>query len=144
MVGPYSRREFMSTTIPTATAAYAAVLGLLAAALTVRVILRRVSTGIQAGDGGNASLAQAIRAHANLAEQAPLALLLIAFAESLGTPTPWVHALGVMLVLARVSSAWGLSRSLGPTQPRQAGAGLTVLVGVAASLLIFYRLLTTT
>jgi uncharacterized membrane protein YecN with MAPEG domain len=49
-----------------------------------------------------------------------------------------------MLVLARVSNAWGLSRSLGPTQPRQAGAGLTVLVGVAASLLIFYRLLTTT
>jgi uncharacterized membrane protein YecN with MAPEG domain len=134
----------MSTTIPTVTAAYAAVLGLLAAALTVRVILRRVSTGIQAGDGGNAPLAQAIRAHANLAEQAPLALLLIAFAESLGTPIAWVHALGVMLVLARVSNAWGLSRSLGPTQPRQAGAGLTVLVGVAASLLIFYRLLTTT
>jgi uncharacterized membrane protein YecN with MAPEG domain len=131
----------MSIVVPTASAAYAAVLGLLAATLTVRVILKRVSTGIQAGDGGNAQLAQAIRAHANLAEQAPLALLLIAFAEGLGTPAGWIHALGAVLVLARLSNAWGLSRSLGPTQPRQAGAGLTVLVGVVASLLIFYRLL---
>lgn len=131
----------MSTVIPTASALYAAILGLLAAALTVRVILNRVSTGIQAGDGGNARLGQAIRAHANLSEQVPLALLLIAWVEVLGTPTIWVHALGVVLVLARLSNAWGLSHSLGPTQPRQAGAGLTVLVVVVASLLILYRLL---
>jgi uncharacterized membrane protein YecN with MAPEG domain len=131
----------MSTVIPTAAALYAAILGLLAALLTVRVILSRVSTGIQAGDGGNARLGQVIRAHANLSEQVPLALLLIALVEVLGTPAVWVHALGVVLVLARLSSAWGLSHSLGPTQPRQAGAGLTVAVVVVASLMIFYRLL---
>ena len=131
----------MSTVVPATSAIYAAFLGLLAAVLTVRVILQRVKTGIQAGDGGNADLGQAIRAHANLSEQAPLALLLLMFAEALGTPTAWLHALGVVLVLARLSSAWGLSRSLGPTQPRQAGAGLTVLVVVSAALLIGYRLL---
>lgn len=132
----------MSTVVPTVVAIYAAMLGLLAALLTVRVIVNRVKTGIQVGDGGNAVLGQAIRAHANLGEQAPLALLLIALVEVIGTPTPWVHALGGALVLARLSSAWGLSRSLGLTQPRQAGAGLTVLVVVASSLLIFYRVLT--
>ena len=42
--------------------------------------------------------------------------------------------------LARWASAWGLSHSLGPTQPRQAGAGMTVLVVVACSLLIAYQL----
>ena len=131
----------MSTIVPTASALYAALLGLLAAVLTVRVILQRVKTSIQAGDGGHADLGQAIRAHANLSEQAPLALLLLMFAEVLGTPAAWVHALGVVLVLARLSSAWGLSRSLGPTQPRQAGAGVTVLVVVSAALLIGYRLL---
>ena len=131
----------MSTVVPTTSAIYAALLGLLAAVLTVRVILQRVRTGIQAGDGGNADLGQAIRAHANLSEQAPLALLLLMFAEVLGTPAAWLHALGVVLVLARLSSAWGLSRSLGPTQPRQAGAGITVLVVVSAALLIGYRLL---
>ena len=125
---------------PTVSAAYAAVLGLLAAVLTVRVILNRVKTGIQAGDGGNAPLARAIRAHANLAEQVPLALLLIVLAEATGTPAGLVHALGGALVVARLASAWGLSRSLGPTTPRQAGAGLTLLVIAAAALLVLWRL----
>jgi hypothetical protein len=39
-------------------------------------------------------------------------------------------------------SAFGLSRSLDASQPRQLGAGLTVLVVVAASLLIALRLVT--
>ena len=131
----------MSTVTPTASALYAAILGLLAATLTVRVIMGRAKTGVQAGDGGHAGLGQAIRAHANLSEQAPLALLLIALVEVLGTPTAWVHALGIVLVLARLSSAWGLSHSLDASQARQSGAGLTVLVVVLASLLIFYRVL---
>ena len=131
----------MSTIVPTTSAIYAALLGLLAAVLTVRVILQRVKTGIQAGGGGNADLGQAIRAHANFSEQAPMALLLLMFAEVLGTPAAWLHSLGVVLVLARLSSAWGLSHSLGPTQPRQVGAGVTVLVVVSAALLIGYRLM---
>lgn len=131
----------MSTVIPTASALYAAILGLLAAMLTVRVIVGRVKTGIQTGDGGNGQLGQAIRAHANLSEQVPLALLLIALVEVLGTPAVWVHALGIVLVLARLSSAWGLSHSLDASQARQTGAGLTLLVVVAASLSIFYRVL---
>jgi uncharacterized membrane protein YecN with MAPEG domain len=131
----------MSVITPVVSAAYAALLGLLAAALTVRVILNRVKTGIQVSDGGNAPLAQAIRAHANFAEQVPLALLLMVLAEATGTPAGLVHVLGAALVVARLANAWGLSRSLGPTTPRQAGAGLTVLVVAAAALLILYRLL---
>jgi len=138
--GSSSRKEIrMSTVVPTTAAAYAAVLGLLAAVLTVRVILGRVRTGIQTGDGGNATLGQAIRAHANLTEQVPLALLLIVLVDTLGTPTVFVHALGGVLVLGRLLSALGLSRSLAASQPRQSGAGLTLLVVVAASLLIAYR-----
>jgi uncharacterized protein len=131
----------MSPVIPFVSAAYAAALGLFAAFLTVRVILNRVRTGVHSGDGGHAQLGQAIRAHANLAEQVPLALLLIVLAETTGSPAGFIHVLGSLLVVARFSNAWGLSHSLGPTPPRQAGAGLTVLVVVAASLLIFYRVL---
>jgi uncharacterized membrane protein YecN with MAPEG domain len=80
-----------------------------------------------------------------LSEQVPLALLLlpIALVEGCSARRPpfGCHALGVVLVLARLSSAWGLSHSLGPTQARQAGAGLTLAVVVVASLMIFYRLL---
>jgi uncharacterized membrane protein YecN with MAPEG domain len=93
----------MTPILPTISAVCAALLGLLAALLVVRVILNRVRLQVNAGDGGHAVLAQAIRAHSNLSEHVPLALL------------------------------------LGPTPARQAGAGLTVLVTVAAALLIPYR-----
>ena len=131
----------MSPVLPTVSALYAAIFGLFAVFLTVRVIVLRGRTGIQLGDGGDAALGQAIRAHANLAEQVPLALLLIVLAEMAGTNASIVLALGAVLVVARLLNAWGLSHSLGPTTPRQAGAGLTMLVVVAASLLIVYRLI---
>lgn len=129
----------MSISLPAVSAIYVALFGLLAALLTVRVIRGRVRTGVHAGDGGDAQLAQAIRAHANLAEQVPLALLLIVLVELTGTLSGIVHGLGAALVVARLANAWGLSHSLGPTTPRQAGAGLTVLVIVVASLLLLYR-----
>ncbi len=130
----------MLTNLPYVTALYAALLGLLAALLTINVIRLRTRYVVSAGDGGHASLAQAIRAHANFAEHVPLALLLIGFAEASGTPKPIIHVLGIVLVLARLSSAMGLSSSLADKLPRRAGAGLTVLVTIAASLLILGRL----
>jgi len=131
----------MSINVPAVSALYAALIGLLAFVLTVRVILNRVKSGVQAGDGGNARLAQAIRAHGNFAEHAPLALLLIVLAEVVGTPITIIHVLGVALLIARLANAFGLSRSLGPTMPRQAGAGLTGVVVIASCLLILYRVL---
>jgi hypothetical protein len=132
--------SLMTPTLPFVSAALAAVLGLLAAALTARVIVLRVRFKVDAGDGGHPGLAQAIRAHANLAEQVPLALLLIAFAEATGATALAIYVLAAALLAARLASAWGLSHSLGPTSTRQAGAALTVLVVVSASLLVLYRL----
>jgi len=130
----------MTPVAPQIAAVYAALVGLLAALLTVRVILNRVRFKVDVGDGGHAALAQAIRAHANLAEQAPLALLLLALAEALGAPGLAVIGLGGVLLLARLASAWGLSRSLGQSSARQGGAGMTVLVMVLTSLLLLAKL----
>jgi uncharacterized membrane protein YecN with MAPEG domain len=130
----------MMMNLPYVTAFYAALIGLLAAVLTIRVIVGRGKFAVAAGDGGNASLAQAIRAHANFAEQAPLVLLVIGFAEASGTPKLIIHGLGIVLLLARVLSAIGLSRSLADTLLRRVGAGLTLLTLVAASVLILLRL----
>ena len=47
----------MNATIPMICAVYAAILGLLGAALTVNVIVNRVRSGVDAGDGGVAKLA---------------------------------------------------------------------------------------
>jgi uncharacterized membrane protein YecN with MAPEG domain len=127
----------MTTTIPMISALYGAILGLLGAALTVNVIVNRVRSGIDAGDGGVAKLAQAIRAHANFAEQAPLGLVLIGFAEMLTVRALAVHVLGAALVVTRLASGVGLNRSLGLSSLRQLGAGLGIVVLVAASVAIF-------
>ena len=65
--------------------------------------------------------------------------LLLAFAESAGYARSIILVLGALLLVARLASAWGLSHSLGASTPRQAGAGMTLLVTVIASLLILYR-----
>ena len=128
------------TSFPTITATVAALIGLLAVLLAARVIVFRVRFKVNAGDGGHAPLAQAIRAHANLVEHAPLALIVLAFAEASVPAWRWlIMVLGVVLLIARLASAWGLSHSLGGSTGRQAGAGLTQLVTVVASLLVLSR-----
>lgn len=132
----------MTFTPPVITAGYAALVGLLAAFLTVRVIIHRGRFKVDTGDGGHAELAQSIRAHGNLTEHAPIALFLIGFAEMLQAPTLAVIGLGGVMLLARLASAWGLSNSLHmESKARQSGAGLTVLVVVLTALLVLYRLM---
>lgn len=119
--------------IPMITALYAAILGFLGAALTINAIRHRVRSGVSTGDGKDAGLAQAIRAHANFAEQVPLALIVISFAEVLGSRPLVVHVLGVVLVAARLVSAYALNRSLAQTPQRNFAAAVTQLVVVVAS-----------
>ena len=131
----------MTTAFPAVSATVAALIGLLAVFLTFRVIALRVRYQVDAGDGGHAALAQAIRAHANLLELAPLALLLLAFAEWSIAWRGVILALGILLVVARLASAWGLSHSLELGNARKVGAALTALVVVACSVLVLYRML---
>jgi uncharacterized protein len=127
---------FMNATIPMITALYAAMLGLLGAALTINVIVNRVRSRVDAGDGGVAGLAQAIRAQANFVEQAPLALIVIALAETAGARPLVVQILGIVLLATRLASAYALNRSLGQSPLRQFGGGMGVLVLAAASVVL--------
>jgi uncharacterized protein len=126
----------MNATAPKITAVYAAILGLLGAALTVNVIVNRVRTRVDAGDGGIATLSQAIRAQGNFIEQAPLALIIIALGEAVGANSLVVQVLGAALVASRLASAYALNRSLGQSPLRQFGGGSSVLVLAAASVLL--------
>jgi uncharacterized membrane protein YecN with MAPEG domain len=112
----------------------AAILGLLGALLTVNVIVNRVRSKVEAGDGGVAKLAQAIRAHGNFVEQAPLALIVLAAADAAGTRPVVVEALGVALILSRLAAAYALNQSLANTPLRQFGGGVSVLVAAAAAI----------
>jgi uncharacterized protein len=130
----------MTPTIPLITALTAAVLGLLGASLTANVIINRVRTGIIAGDGGVASLAQAIRAHGNFVEQAPLTLILLGLAEAIAVRPLVVGILGILLVAARLASAYGLNRSLGASGARQFAGGLSIVLPAAISIAILLAL----
>jgi uncharacterized membrane protein YecN with MAPEG domain len=129
----------MLSTVPIFTA-YAAILGLLGAALTANVILLRVRTGVESGDGGLASLMQALRAHGNFVEQAPIALILLASAEFAGARPMLLHVFGVALVVARLASAWALNRSIRQQPLRQFSGGLSDLLLVAMPVAILLAL----
>ncbi|HEV8014518.1 MAG TPA: MAPEG family protein [Stellaceae bacterium] len=132
----------MQPIIPVTTAFFAALLGFLGALLTTNVIANRVRTKVNAGDGSVPGLAQAIRAHANSVEQAPLALLVIGAAESFGARILFIEILGWALIATRLASAYALNRSLGQSPLRQFGGGVSVLILIAASalaLLAYYR-----
>lgn len=92
------------------TALYAGLLALLFVYLAVRVIQLRREGRVAVGDGGNALLLRRMRVHANFAEYVPLALILMALAESLNTWTWLLHIFGVALLAGRISHAYGVSQ----------------------------------
>src|SRR5512143_1314199 len=93
------------------TALYASLLVPLFLLLASRVIRARRGARVAVGDGGNASLMRRMRVHANFAEYVPLALLLMALAESLGTSIWLLHALGIPLLVGRLVHAFGMSQA---------------------------------
>ncbi len=126
--------------MPHITGVYAALIGLLAVYLTANVIRFRLRFKVGTGDGGHPELGQAIRAHGNLIEHAPLALILIGSAEALGANSKLIYVLGALLVIGRLASAWGLSQSSGTTQGRQIGLALTAIAMLVASLTVLAKI----
>jgi uncharacterized membrane protein YecN with MAPEG domain len=120
-------------TPPKIVALYALVLAVMYVVLTIRVIKRRMATRTSVGDGGDALLNRAIRIHANFAEFVPFALLMIALAEMNGSPAWSIHVLGGVLVLARLSHAYGLQSDT-RLQFRKAGMIGTFIVLVGAGI----------
>jgi len=90
---------------------YAALLGALFVVLSVRAIGARRAARVAIGPLGQVPLDRRVRAHANFAEYAPLALLLLAFAELRGVPAPALHAGCAVLLVGRAAHAWGISQA---------------------------------
>ena len=116
---------------------YAGLLTLWFLLLSVRVMnLRR---DVSFGDSGDIAITRVIRAHANFAEYVPLALLLMGFLEVTRYSIYLLHALGVILVVARLLHGLALSFGWQPRFGRVAGAGLTVLVLLVEAVLCVYQ-----
>ena len=112
--------------ILTVTPIYAALVALLFLVLSARVISYRRANMISLGDTGDKALLKRMRAQANCAEYAPLALFLMLVAELNGAPAFAVHLMGAALLAGRVLHAVGFSATPQKMILRQSGMLLTL------------------
>jgi uncharacterized membrane protein YecN with MAPEG domain len=115
---------------------YAAIFALLYIGLTIRVILLRNSKRVPFGDGGDATLARAVRIHSNFIEYVPLALILLTAMEMQRRSLYELHILCLLLLLGRISHFFGLSFGGGVNAFRGLGVVLTVLVLLVAACIL--------
>ena len=125
---------------PLRTATYAAILGLILAALSLWVIAGRLGSGVLHGDGGQDTMGRRIRAHANFIEYVPMILILVALLEMMRTNGYLISTLLIILVIARLMHPFGM---LAPVNSMQqyvfrglpAVATMAVLIVAAVTLL---------
>ncbi|MBQ4863597.1 MAPEG family protein [Pseudoalteromonas sp. MMG013] len=117
---------------------YAALLTLFYIKLSFEIIAIRKKQKVGLGDGGNRSLTNAIRAHANFSEYTPLTLILLFILEFQGISSWVVHTAGVGFLAARVIHWQAIKRE--NLKLRVVGMALTFLVlsGLSATSLIVY------
>ncbi len=117
---------------------YAAVLTILYIILTVRTIRLRRKLKISIGDTGNQEMIRAMRAHSNFSEYVPLGLIMIFFVESQGVHTAIVHVFCLMLVIGRVSHAYGISQTKENFRFRIFGMAITLTVLLLCAVYLLY------
>ena len=118
---------------------YVALAALLVVVLSARVVLRRIAARVALGDGDDKELRKRIRVQANAIEYLPLALLLLVALEWNQTRPALLHAFGIVLIVARIVHAIGLSISGGASPARLSGTGLTWAVMVAMAALLIWQ-----
>jgi uncharacterized membrane protein YecN with MAPEG domain len=121
------------------TGLYAALSTLLILILAVRVIAYRRSHKIGLGDGDDGELRKRIRVHGNAIEYLPFGLILLLLLELNQTAPLLLHVFGIVLILARLAHAWGVSRHGGISPGRMIGVVLTFAVLLAMALLLLWQ-----
>ncbi len=116
---------------------YAALLALLFIYSSAQTIKVRRRVRVAVGDGGNSEMLRAMRVHANFAEYVPFTLVLLGMLELQASPAWVLHALGVLLLVARCSHAYCVSQSDENFRFRVLGMmGTFSTMGTAAVLLV--------
>jgi uncharacterized membrane protein YecN with MAPEG domain len=111
---------------------YAAALAILFLILSMRVTVARRTGRVGFGAVAGSDLERRVRVHANFAEYAPFALLLLGMAEIRGADPFWLNAGGILLVAGRLAHAVGLSRPASDDLGRiigMTGSQTAILIG---------------
>lgn len=129
------------------TAFVAAICALLLLLTAIDTVRQRIRAKAAFGDAGDAKLISASRSHGNLAEHAPIVILLLAFLELAHAWHMGLMAIGALFLFGRVIHIWGLylPASTKPPLPRSLGVIITwltlaILSGWTLSLLVTQNL----
>lgn len=125
--------------ILTVTALYTALFLLLLLALATMVVSKRMRGRVAMGDGNQAPLQQAIRAHGNAAEYVPIVLIGLAVLENMGTSPAVLHVYGAAFFIARVAHAWGMAQKITTNNARKLGIVVTWLVMLLMAVQLLWR-----
>ena len=123
------------------TALYLAVFALFASYLAFLPGKIRGTEGISIGDAGRPDLLLAMRRHANFVEYVPYFMTMFAVLELNGASPTFLHAIGSLMVVARVCHAVGLKADTIQSIPRGIGAGGTFLLSLVAAGMLIYQFL---
>ncbi|WP_404365628.1 MAPEG family protein [Marinobacter sp.] len=120
-------------------AVFASVLAVLFIVLGYRVSLFRLKHQKGFGHNNDRDFEAAVRAHANLAEYAPIALILLVVGELNGVSTQLVYWTGLTFVASRLLHAWGMYKGRGgPHKARLVGILLSwISILVMAGLVVW-------
>ena len=116
------------------TAITAAILALLLLALAMLTVKHRLALKAAHGDAEDPGLIAASRSHGNLAEHAPIVLIMLGLLEHNGACAACLTAIAAVFVIGRFAHAWGLHIKSAPGKspiPRQIGVVATWLTILA-------------
>lgn len=114
---------------------YAGIFALFQVYLSWRVVTLRNKYQVRMGDGGHTELTGAVRVHGNLLEYMPMGLILLLLLEAVGFSGWVIHALGILLLAARLLHLKGIHDPAGASISRKIGTRLTWIQMTIASLL---------
>jgi uncharacterized protein len=111
------------------TAFVAAICALMLLITAIDTVRQRFRLRVPFGDGADQKLISASRSHANLAEHAPIVILLLAFLEMSNANHMGLMAIGSLFLAGRVAHIIGLytPMSTKPPLPRSIGVIVTWL-----------------
>ena len=115
------------------TGLYAALLIVLMMVLGGMVSAGRAKNAIALGDGGLPGMTERIRRHANLAENLPMAIILMGICEAQGAGSTWLHGMGLVLLVSRLLHPFGIKHDDPKNLLRAAaatGTAVTLLMGI--------------
>ncbi|MBS3804683.1 MAG: MAPEG family protein [Oleiphilaceae bacterium] len=123
-------------------AVFASVIAVLMVFLAYRVSTFRLKYRQGLGHNEDPDFEAAVRAHGNLVEYAPLALILLVVGELNGVNIKTVYWVGLVFVVSRLLHAWGMTQGRGgPHKARLVGTLLSWLSILVMAVLVVWNVI---